>query len=143
MSNPYLYEEGPEALHTGSPRRRKALVATIFGGTALFAVGMVGALLLVRGSPEEQAVEAAGVFVAALGQGDTETAHGLLCEDERTRVAPAEVAAEYGGEAPGRVLDAVEGDGGPAREVRVQWADGAQHTLLVVNERGPRICGLS
>ena len=68
---------------------------------------MVAALFLVKGSPEEQAQEVAGVFLAALEQDDTETAHQLLCQAERANLSPAERSAGV----PRR-------DAGPGRRVR-------------------------
>ena len=51
MTNgPFLYDEGPEPIHTGAPRRRQGLLLWIFGGTALVAVLMVVLLPLVKGS---------------------------------------------------------------------------------------------
>src|SRR3954465_13515411 len=94
-TGPFLYDEGPAPLHTGTPRRRPWLLLAIFGGTALVAVLMVVALPLLKGSADEQARESVGVFLAALGKGGTETAHGLLCDDERARLAPDEVAGAY------------------------------------------------
>ena len=41
MTGPYLYDEGPEALHTGTPRRRNGLILAVFGATLAVGVGMV------------------------------------------------------------------------------------------------------
>jgi len=86
-----------------------------------------------------------GVFLAALDKGDTETAHQLLCDDERARLAPDEVRAEYvAGDGMGRVV-AVEKstvDGEPSQDVDVEWAGGGAATFVVVNSEGLRICGL-
>ena len=42
MTNgPFLYDDGPAPLHTGTPRRRPWLLLAIFGGTAVVAVLMV------------------------------------------------------------------------------------------------------
>jgi hypothetical protein len=140
MTGPYLYDEGPAPLHTGTPRRANGLLLWIFGGTALFAVLMMVLTLLVRGSGEEQAEEVAGVFLAALAQNDTETAHELLCQEERRRLTPEEVAGAYLGEGTGE-LGTVREDG-DARIVPVEWSDGTTSELTVVGEDGLRICGL-
>jgi hypothetical protein len=142
MSGPYLYDEGPEPLHTGTPRRRKGLLLAIFGGTVALAVAMVVALPLVTGSGEDQAREVVGVFLSALEAGDTETAGDLLCEAERDR---GDVLGEYEHPGTGEVVGVEEGRLGDqeSREVRVRWDDGAEATLTVVPENGPRICGTS
>ena len=142
MTNgPFLYDEGPAPLHTGTPRRRPWLLLAIFGGTAVVAVLMVLALPLLQGSADEQARESVGVFLAALEKGDTETAHGLLCDEERTRLAPDEVAKAYLAGGGGHVVGTQEADGGSVQHVRVGWDDGSASTLTVVREDGPRICG--
>jgi hypothetical protein len=141
MSGPYLYDEGPAPLHTGTPRRAGGVLLWIFGGTAAFAVLMVVLTLALKGSGEEQAEEVAGVFLAALAQDDTETAHELLCQEERLRLSPDEVAGAYLGE--GTVeLGPVRKDG-DARLVAVQWADGTTSELTVVGEDGLRVCGVT
>jgi hypothetical protein len=140
-SGPFLYDDDPAPLHTGTPRRATGPLLWIFGGTVAFAVLMVVLMTVVRGSGEEQAREVAGVFVAALQQGDTETAHELLCQAERVRLTPDEVAGAYLGEGTGEV-GAVRGDG-DARRVPVQWSDGTTSELTVVGEDGPRVCGVT
>jgi hypothetical protein len=140
-SGPFLYDEGPAPLHTGTPRRSGKILVLIFGGTVLFAVLMVVLTLALKGSGEDQAKEVAGVFLAALGQDDTETAYDLLCQDERIRLAPDEVAGAYLGEGTPE-LGAVHADG-DARLVPVTWADGTTSELTVIGEGGPRICGVS
>src|SRR4051812_44222957 len=147
MTNgPYLYDDGPEPLHTGAPRSRRGLLVAIFLGTALVAVAAAVALPLVRGSAGEQARQAAGVFVAALQQGDIETAYTLLCVDERARLQPGDVAAEYLRSGTARVGGAADADrdGKPAQRVEVRWTDGdavARTSLTVVNEDGAHVCG--
>jgi hypothetical protein len=145
MTNgPFLYDEGPEQLHTGTPRRSGKLLVLVFGATAVVAVLMAVLLPLVKGSPDDQAREVTGVFLAALDKGDTETAHGLLCEDERARLAPEDVGAEYlAGDGIGRVVSVEEGDGEPSREVDVEWSGGERARFVVVNSDGPRICGVA
>ena len=140
---PFLYDDDPAPLHTGTPRRSGKLLVLIFGGTVVVAVLMALALALFKGSPEEQAREVAGVVLSALRQGDTETAHQLLCEDERARLTPDEVGAAYLGAGVGEVEGAEDAtlDGDPAQRVLVRWADGATSELVVVNEGGGRICG--
>ena len=140
-TGPFLYDDEPAPLHTGTPRRRQGLLIALVVGTTLVAVGMVLAMFVVRGSPEEQAQEVVGVFLAALGQDDTETAYQLLCEEERARIAPDDVAAEYLGEGAGTVRDAeATGDEG-ALHVRVEWAGGGASHVVVIGESGPRVCG--
>ncbi len=143
MTNgPFLYDDDPTPLHTGTPRRRHGLLIAIFAGTVLVAVGMVAALFLVKGSPEEQAQQVAVVFLSASQQGDTETAHQLLCQAERANLSPASVPPTYLAETPGRVLGADAAGNGRLR-VEVRWADGSTSQWTVVSEDGPRICGLA
>jgi hypothetical protein len=138
-TGPFLYDDDPAPLHTGTPRHRQGLLLALLAGTVLVAMGMVGALILVKGTPEEQAEEVVGVFLAAIDEQDTETAHQLLCEVERTRLQPGDVAGEYAGEGAGEIVGTA--DGGAVQEVRVRWDDGAESELLVVSEDGPRLCG--
>jgi len=144
-TGPFLYDDNPEPLHTGAPRRSGKILVLVFGATAVVAVLMVLLLPLIKGSAEDQAREVTGVFMAALDKGDTETAHQLLCPDERARVAPDEMAAEYlAGDGIGRVVSVEEGqvDGEASREVAVEWPGGGAATFVVVNADGPRICGV-
>jgi hypothetical protein len=136
---PFLYDDGPEPLHTGAPQRSGKWLVLIFGGTALFAVLMVVVSLLVRGSGADQAREVAGVFVAALSQEDTETAYLLLCQEERNRLAPEDLAGAYLGQGEAEIGTPVED--GDARLVPVEWSDGGTSVLTVVGEDGVRICG--
>jgi hypothetical protein len=140
---PYLYDDDPAPLHTGTPRPARALILAVIGGTVAVAVGMAVGLPLVKGSPEEQAREVTGVFLAALGQDDLETAYGLLCDSERVRLAPEAVPAEYAaggaGEVTGTIADQVDGE--PVQRVEVAWSDGSTSTLTVVSESGARVCG--
>jgi hypothetical protein len=140
-TGPFLYDDDPAPLHTGTPRRRPALLLVIFGGTAAFAVLMVVLMAVVRGSGEEQAQEVAGVFLKALAQDDTQTAHELLCQEERIRLSPEEVASAYLREGTPD-LGPVRDDG-DARLVPVQWSDGTTTELTVIGENGPRVCGVS
>jgi hypothetical protein len=144
-TGPFLYDDDPAPLHTGTPQRRPWLLMAIFGGTIVAGVLMVLLMPLVRGTPEEQVTEAAGVFVAALEKDDLETAYGLLCEDERARVAADEIADEYGLAGSGSVQSAeeIEVDGAPRYLVQVRWSDGGSSELTVVNEDGPSICGVT
>jgi hypothetical protein len=143
-SGPFLYDDDPAPLHTGTPRSGKGLVVLLFGGTALLAVLLVVLMPLIKGSPEDQATEAAGVFVAALAEGDLETAYGLLCEAERDRVAVEALESEYAGSGTASVLGAeeTEADGEPVYEVTVRWSDDATAVLSVVNEDGASVCGI-
>ncbi len=138
---PFLYDDGPEPLHTGAPRRSGKLLVAIFGGTVVVAVLMVLALPFVRGTGEEQARQSVGVFLAALEQGDATTAHELLCAEERARIQEDDVASAYLAGGSGRVASAEE-DGGTV-QVRIAWDDGSATTVDVVNEDGARICGVS
>jgi hypothetical protein len=142
-TGPFLYDDDPAPLHTGTPRRRHGLLLAMLAGTVLVAVGMVAALYLVRGSPDEQSREVVGVFLAALEQDDTETAHGLLCEAERARLQPGDVAEEYLGASPGVIVGAekAEVDGGAVQVVQVRWDDGSESQLVVLSESGPHVCG--
>ena len=144
-SGPFLYDDDPAPLHTGTPRRRNGLILVGLVGTVLLALGMVATMYLVRGTPGEQSEEAVGVFLAALDRGDGETAHGLLCADLRAGLEAGEVPPEYRLPGPGRVVGSEEAelDGGPVYEVQVRWADGASTSLTVVNEDGPHVCGTS
>jgi hypothetical protein len=139
---PYLYDEGPEPLHTRPGRRRPGLLLAILLGTVVVAVGFVVALPLVKGTAGEQSTQAAQVFFAALRQGDTETAYGLLCTDERNRLQPDQVAAAY--LQPGTPTVEKASDAGTAERVTVHWSDGGAVTrtfLTVVNEDGAHVCG--
>jgi hypothetical protein len=145
MTNgPFLYDEGPEQLHTGTPRRSGKILVLVFGATAVVAVLMAVLLPLVKGSPEDQVREVTEVFLAALDKGDTETAHGLLCEDERARLAPEDIGAEYlAGDGLGQVISVEEVDGEHSREVDVEWPGGERARFVVVNSDGPHICGVA
>ena len=142
---PYLYDDDPAPLHNGTPRPARALILAVIGGTVAVAVGMAVGLPLVKGSPEEQAREVTGVFLAALAQDDLETAYGLLCDEERIRLLPQAVPTEYAaggsGEITGTIADEV--DGAPVQRVEVAWSDGTTSTLTVVSEQGSRVCGTS
>jgi hypothetical protein len=140
---PYLYDEEPFSPHTGTPRSRNGLIVVVLLGTVALAVAATIAFVLVRGTPEDQAKEAAGVFLAALAKNDIETAHGLLCADERARIPAEGVGGEYGDGGGGRVVGAreVEVRGRVAQRVEVRHADGSTSGLVVVPEDGPKICG--
>jgi hypothetical protein len=144
MTNgPFLYDEGPEPLHTGTPRHSGKWLVAIFGGTVLVAVLMVVLLPLVTGSPGDQSRQAVQVFLAALDKGDTDTAYQVLCEKERAAVRPEGIAARYlVGGGPGRVGAASDGDGG-TQLVRVRWSDGSSSEFTVVNSDGPHVCGVT
>src|SRR3712207_9499459 len=81
----------------------RSLILAVIGGTVAVAVGMAVGLPLVKGSPEERAREVSGVFLSALAQDDVETAYGLLCAEERARVAPEAAAPQYAAGGPGRI----------------------------------------
>jgi hypothetical protein len=144
-TGPFLYDDDPAPLHTGTPRRRQGLLLGLFGGTAVLAVLLVLLMPLVKGSPEEQSREVVGVFLAALDKGDNETAYQLLCEGQRAELAPGDVAGRYlAGDGAGDVVSAEKADsgGGPVQRVRVEWPDGSNTRLTVVNEDGPHVCGV-
>jgi hypothetical protein len=144
-SGPYLYDDDPAPLHTGVSRRRPWLLLAIFGGTIVAGVLMVLLLPVVKGSPDEQVREAVGVFVAALAKDDRDTAYTLLCEEERTRLPMADFVDEYGFSGTGSVTSAeeVRVDGVPHYQVQVHWSGGGSAELTVVNEDGPRVCGIA
>jgi hypothetical protein len=139
-TGPYLYDDEPEPLHTGPPRNRNRQLIAVLVVTALVAVGTVLSLFLVRGSPAEQSEEAVQVFLAALAADDTETAHQLLCEEERDRIGEDQVTGEYLGTTPGEVTGS--SDAGVEQVVEVRWADGSTSGFTVISEGGARICGL-
>jgi hypothetical protein len=143
-TGPFLYDDEPAPLHTGTPRRSGKLLVAIFGGTVLVAVLLAVLMPLVKGSPEDQVREAAGVFVAALADGDLETAYGLLCEEERARVAVEDLEDEYAGSGAATVTGAeeTEVDGEPGYDVTVRWSDGGTEVLSVINEDGASVCGV-
>jgi hypothetical protein len=142
---PFLYDDDPAPLHTGTPRSGKTWIIGGIVGITLLAGAMVGFLYLLKGSPAEQATQAAEVFVASISDGDTETAYAMLCGDERDRLQPDEVVGSY--------LDAVDGDVGRVRDdetdgaavqvVSVRGGDGGTTELRVLNEDGPRVCGIA
>jgi hypothetical protein len=147
-TGPFLYDDDPAPLHTGEPRQRKGLIVALFGSTVLIAVLMVGGILFVKGTGEEQSLEVATVFTAALSQGDVETAYDLLCDDERARVLPEDLADAYLADGTPTVVGAreTEHDDGPAQLVDVRWGEGAGAVtteLLVVPEGGTKVCGTS
>jgi hypothetical protein len=146
QEGPYLYDEGPEQLHTGPGRSRRGLLAVVLLGTVLLAVAAVIALPLITGTAGQQSTQAAGVFLAALRQGDTDTAYDLLCNDERARLKPEQVAAAYLQPGTPTVGTASETDldGTRAERVAVRWTDGGAVTrtfLVLVNEGGAHVCG--
>ena len=143
---PFLYDERPEPLHTGTPRRSGKYLVLIFGATVLLAVLSAVLLPLVKGSAGHQSRQAVQVFLAALSKNDTETAYDLLCDQERAAVKPADVAARYvAGQTPGKVAGTSDArlDGVPAEHVRVRWADGSFSRFTVVNSNGPHVCGVT
>jgi hypothetical protein len=139
-TGPFLYDDAPEPLHTGAPRRSGKILVLILAGTVVAAVLAVWASVALRGTPGEQATEVTGVFLAALAADDTETAHALLCEEERARLEPGEVAGGYLG--AGRPELGEPGRDGDERLVPVTWDDGTTSTFTVIGEDGLRICGI-
>ena len=139
-SGPFLYDDDPAPLHTGAPQRSGKWMAVILGGTVLAAVLFVFVGIAIRGTGSEQATEVTGVFLAALAADDTETAHALLCEEERARLAPEEVDAAYVG--VGSAEFGEPGRDGDERLVPVTWDDGTTSTFTVIGEDGLRVCGV-
>src|SRR4051794_26154695 len=124
-SGPFLYDDDPMPLHTGTPRNRNGLIIALLGGTVLVAVVMVLAMTLFKGSASHQAEEVAGVFTAALAADDTETAYGLICDAERGRITPDQLAGEYRQPGTPQVTGsrAAQVDGEPVQYVQVRWDD--------------------
>src|SRR4051794_3626389 len=120
---PYLYDDAPEPLHTGTPRRRNWSILVILAATVLVAVGSVIARPLLTGSAGQQSGQAVGVFLAALDQGDTETAYELLCDAERARLTPGQVSDAYRPGGGGRVVSSADATvgGKPVERVTVRW----------------------
>lgn len=139
---PYLYDEGPESLHTGVPRRRRGLLTALLVGTVAVALLMVVLLPFVTGSAGDQAKQVTTVFLRSLAANDTETAYGLLCDTERQRLTPDRIAAAYLGPTPGTVGAAgeVKRGGTTTEVVVVRWSDGSSSRYTLVNQSGPRIC---
>jgi len=146
---PFLYDDDPAPLHTGTPRNRNGLIIALLGGTALFSVTMVGLMTLTKGSGSDQAEEVAGVFTKALAAGDLQTAYGLICDSERGRITPDELAGAYLQPGTPEVTGAEIGktdEGEPLRYVTVRWDDAGNVTtteLTVVPEGGTKVCGTS
>ena len=144
---PFLYDDDPAPLHTGTPRNRNGLILALLGGTLLFSVGMVLLMTLTKGTGSDQAEEVAGVFTKALAAGDTETAYQLICDAERGRITPDELAGAYLQPGSPEVTGARIGkddEGEPLRYVSVRWDDAGTVTtteLTVVPEGGTKVCG--
>ena len=143
---PFLYDDDPAPLHTGTPRNRNGLIVAMLGGTALVAVAMVLLMTLTKGSGGDQAREVAGVFTSALAQGDLETAYQLVCDDVRSTVPPEELAGEYLQPGTPQVTGtrSSEVDGEPVELVEISWDDDGTVTtseLTVVPEGGTKVCG--
>jgi len=143
---PFLYDDDPAPLHTGTGRNRNGTLIALIGATVLVAVLMVGGMVLFKGTASDQAEEVASVFTQALAAGDTETAYGLICDDERARITPDALAGEYlkpgTPEVTGSRGDDVDGD--PVQYVTITWDDaGSSSTseLVVVPEGGTKVCG--
>jgi hypothetical protein len=111
----------------------------VFAATVLVAVLMVVLSVALRGTGDQQVEEVSGVFLTALSQDDVETAYELLCQDERIRLDPEDLAGAYLGEGEWELGEVR--DDGDARLVPVDWAGGPSSELTVVGEDGLRICG--
>ena len=140
-SGPFLYDDDPAPLHTGAPQRSGKILVFILLGTVVVAFLAVWASVAVRGTPGEQATEVTGVFLAALAADDTETASALLCEDERARLTPGEIAAAYVGVGSPELGE--PGRDGDKRLVPVTWDDGTTSTFTVIGQDGLRVCGIA
>jgi hypothetical protein len=142
-TGPYLYDEGPEAIHTGTGRRRRGLLTLIFLGAAVLAILAVVLLSVLNGTATGKAKEVTGVFLKAMAAKDLETAYGLLCDSERQRLRPDQVAGAYLGATPGTVGRAAEvtRNGTTFETVDVRWADGRTSRYTLANQSGPHICG--
>ena len=145
-TGPYLYDDDPAPLHTGTPRNRNGTLIALLGATVLIAVLMVGGMVLFKGTGSRQAEEVAGVFTRALAAGDVETAYALICDDERARVPPDQLAAEYLQPGTPQITGSrgATVDGGPVRYVQVRWESAGGSTgseLTVVPEGGTKVCG--
>jgi hypothetical protein len=142
MSGPYLYDDDPAPLHTGTPRNRNWSIVILLALTVLLAVGTVVGMYVFRGSPADEAEERAGVFLAALAADDVETASALLCEEQRAGRTDDEALEPYRG-VTGTVGDAREReiDGDLVLVVPVR-SGAATSELVLIPEGGPKVCGL-
>ena len=143
---PFLYDDDPAPLHTEAGRNRNGTLIALLTATLLVAVLMVAGMVLFKGTASDQAEEVATVFTKALVAGDTETAYGLICDDERGRITPDQLAGEYlqpgTPEVAGSRGERI--DDSPVRYVQVRWDDGGSSTtteLTVVPEGGTKVCG--
>ena len=146
VQGPFLYDEEPAPLHKGPGRNRNGTLIALIGATVLIAVLMVGGMVLFKGTAADQAEQVAGVFTRALAAGDTETAYDLLCDDERGRITPDQLAGEYLRPGTPEVIGSrgERVDDQPVRYVQVRWSDGGSTTeseLTVVPEGGTKVCG--
>jgi hypothetical protein len=140
---PYLYDDNPEPLHTGTGRNRNWSIIVLLGLTVLLAVATVVGIYVFRGSPTDEAQERAHVFLAALAADDSETAAALLCEkarDGRTDDEALEPYAALSSATEGKARE-VQENGKPVVIVPVEGA-GASTELVLVPEGGPKVCGL-
>src|SRR4051812_12655290 len=145
---PFLYDDAPAPLHPGAGRNRNGTLIALISATVLIAVLMVGGMVLFKGTASDQAEEVATVFTKALAAGDTETAYGLICDDERGRITPDQLAGDYLQPGTPTVTRSrgTRVDDGPVRYVQVRWDDGGASTtteLTVVPEGGTKVCGAS
>jgi hypothetical protein len=149
MTNgPFLYDDDPAPLHTGTGRNRNGTLIALIGATVLVAVLSVAGMVLFKGTAADQAEQAATVFTRALVAGDTETAYGLICDGERGRITPDQLAGEYLQPGAPEVVGSrgAHVDGKPVRYVQVRWNDGGTNRtteLTLVPEGGTKVCGTS
>ncbi|RBY83121.1 hypothetical protein [Blastococcus sp. TF02A-26] len=141
---PYLYDEGPENLHTAPPRNRNGLLLGIMLATIVVGVAMVLLMPLVKGTPGERAEAAVTVFYASLADGDLDTATQMLCSAERDRLRDTDPGEAYlrGSDPEVTGTGEAEVDGDTVRTVTVRWDDGETDTITIRGEDGPRICGI-
>ena len=99
-------------------------------------------MALFKGTAADQAKEVAAVFTKALAANDTETAYGLICDAERGRITPDQLAGDYlrPGHARRSRRRAVSGSTTRrSRYVQVRWDDEREPhdtELTVVPEGG-------
>jgi type II secretory pathway pseudopilin PulG len=141
---PFLYDEGPEALHTAAPRNRNGLLLGIMLATIVVGVAMVLLMPVVKGTPDERAKAAVTVFYASLSDGDLDTATQMLCGAERERLGDTEPGEDYlrGSDPEITGTGEAEVDGDRLRTVTVRWDDDSTSTITIRPEDGPRICGI-
>ena len=88
-SGPFLYDDGPAPLHTGTPRRRRGLLLAIFGGDRARRRPHGRAAAAGQGLGRRPVARGRRASSSPLShKGDTETAYQLLCAAERAGLQP-------------------------------------------------------